>query len=112
MKQRLIILNGYKILQNFNHNGWKTTGLIKKAEEGLKPGIYNLYMAHNPEMGNTVYEGLVLYIDKKQGIVYQQQPNKALIVHKLDSINLIPSAGKHIIFQYDDDKMVLKKTCI
>ena len=110
-KQRLIILNGYKILQNFNNNGWKTTGLVKKAEVGIKPGIYNLFMAHDPEMGNTVYEGLMLYIDKKQGIVYQQQPNKALIAHKLNSFDLMPSVGKHITFQYDDSKVILK-TCV
>ncbi len=34
MKQRLLVMNGQKILQNFNENEWKTTGLIKKAEEG------------------------------------------------------------------------------
>ncbi len=59
-------------------------------------------MAHYAQTSNTLYEGLVLYIDKKQGIVYQQQPNKALIAHKLDSINHVPSVGKHITFQYDN----------
>ena len=41
MKQRLLVMNGQRILQNFIDNEWKTAGLIKKAEEGIKPGIYN-----------------------------------------------------------------------
>ncbi len=110
-KQRLIILNGYKILQNFDNNGWKTTGLVKKAAEGLKPGIYNLFNAVDAKTCNIVYEGLILYIDKKQGIVYQQQPNKALIAHKLNSFDHMPYVGKYITFQYDDSKIILK-TCV
>ena len=52
MKRRLLVMNGQKILQNFNENEWKTTGLIKKAEEGIKPGIYNIYLAKKAETEN------------------------------------------------------------
>jgi len=102
IKQRLLVLNGQRILQNYTQAGWKTTGLIKKAEEGIEPGIYNLFMAHDAKTGNAIYEGLILYIDKKQGIIYQQQPNKALIAHNLNSIKRVPPVGKHISFQYDN----------
>ncbi|GKS70529.1 hypothetical protein W03_25330 [Nitrosomonas sp. PY1] len=101
MKRRLLVMNGQKILQNFNDNEWKTAGLIKKAEEGIKPGIYNIYLAKMAETNNKAYEGLILYIDKQEGLVYQQV-NKDFISHRLESFSSPPSIGKNVSIQYDN----------
>ena len=101
MKQRLLVMNGQKILQNFNENEWKTTGLIKKAEEGIKPGIYNIYLAKKAETENKAYEGLILFIDKQEGVVYQQV-RKDFIAHKLESFSSPPPIGKNVSIQYDN----------
>ena len=101
MKRRLLVMNGQRILQNFNDNEWKTAGLIKKAEEGIKPGIYNLYLAKTAETNNKVYEGLILLIDKQEGLVYQQV-NKDFISHKLELFSLLPPIGKNVSIQYDN----------
>ena len=100
MKRRLLIMNGQRVLQNFNDNEWKTAGLIKKAEEGIKPGIYNIYLAKMAETNNRVYEGLILFIDKQEGLVYQQV-NKEFIAHKLESFSPPPPIGKNVSIQYD-----------
>ncbi|SDH44958.1 KfrB domain-containing protein [Nitrosomonas sp. Nm132] len=100
MKLRLLIMNGQKILQNFNDNEWRTTGLIKKAEEGIKPGIYNIYLAKMAVTNNKGYEGLILFIDKQEGLVYQQV-NKEFISHKLELFNSPPPIGKNVSIQYD-----------
>lgn len=101
MKQRILVMNGQKILQNFNDNEWKTAGVIKKAEEGIRPGIYNIYLAKKAETDNKVYEGLILYIDKQEGLVYQQV-NKEFITHKLELFSSPPSIGKTVSIQYDN----------
>lgn len=103
MKQRLLVMNGQRILQSYSDNEWKTAGLIKKAEEGINPGIYNLYLAKTAETSNKVYEGLILFIDKQEGIVYQQV-NKDFISHKLESFSSLLSIGKNVSIQYDDQE--------
>ena len=77
-------MNGHRALQNLTENGWKTTGLIKPIEEGIKPGIYNLFISKAAETENSVYEGLLLFIDKEKGLIYQQV-NQDYITHKLES---------------------------
>ena len=84
MKQRILVMNGQKILQNFNDNEWKTAGVIKKAETE-----------------NKDYEGLILYIDKQEGLVYQQV-NKEFITHKLELFSSPPPIGKTVSIQYDN----------
>ena len=109
MKQRLLVMNGQKILQNFNDNEWRTAGLIKKSEEGIKPGIYNIYLAKKAETENKAYEGLILFIDKQEGVVYQQV-RKDFIAHKLESFSSPPPIGKNVSIQYNNhEKLSLTK---
>jgi KfrB protein len=104
-KQRIIVMNGQKILQALINNEWETTGTIKKAEEGIKPGIYNIYLSKAPGDKNQ-YEGKILFIDKDKNIFYQQT-NKDFIVHKLNAIDVKPVAGKDVVIKYDGEKAML-----
>ncbi len=104
-KQRIIVMNGQKILQTQNNNEWETTGAIKKAEEGIKPGIYNIYLSKEPS-DNNQYEGKILLIDKDKGVFYQQI-KKDFIVHQLNAIDTKPVAGKDVMVEYDREKAVL-----
>ena len=108
MKQRLIVMNGHRALQNLTENGWKTTGLIKPVEEGIKPSIYNLFISKPAETENSVYEGILIFVDKQQGIVYQQV-NHDFISHKLESFEKPPVAGKNVSIQYNNENLILKK---
>lgn len=108
MKQRLIVMNGHRALQNLTENGWKTTGLIKPIEEGIKAGIYNLFISKNAQTENSVYEGLIIFIDNRNGTVYQQV-NQDYIAHKLELFEKPPIAGKTVSIQYENEKLNLSK---
>ena len=104
-KRRIIVMNGQKILQTQNNNEWETIGTIKKVEEGIKPGVYNIYLAKTPSDKNQ-YEGQIIHIDKENAIFYQQV-NKDFIVHQLSAVDGKPIAGKFMAIQYDGDKAKL-----
>lgn len=101
-KLRMIVMNGQKIIQALINNEWETTGTIKKAEEGIKPGIYNIYLAKMPE-NNKQYEGKILYIDKENEVFYQQS-GKDFIVYQLNAVNGKPVAGNDVVIEYDGEK--------
>lgn len=107
-KLRMIVMNGQRIIQAMVNNEWETTGTIKKAEEGIKPGIYNIYLAQKPE-DKKQYEGKILYIDKENEVFYQQI-GKDFIVHQLNAINGKPAAGKDVVIEYDEEKANLTQT--
>ncbi len=104
-KLRMIVMNGQKIIQALVNNEWETTGTIKKVEEGIKPGIYNIYLAKTPE-NKKQYEGKILYIDKESEVFYQQT-GKDFIVHQLHAVNGKPAAGKDVVIEYDEGKASL-----
>ncbi len=104
-KLRMIVMNGQKILQTQNNNEWETTGTIKKVDEGIKPGVYNIYLARTPVDKNQ-YEGKIIYIDKENAVFYQQV-KKDFIVHQLKAIEGKPVAGKDVVIAYDGEKATL-----
>ncbi len=104
-KLRMIVMNGQKILQTQNNNEWETVGTIKKVDEGIKPGVYNIYLAKTPVDKNQ-YEGQVIHIDKENAVFYQQV-NKDYIVHQLNSVDGKPVAGKDVVIAYDGEKATL-----
>ncbi len=107
-KQRIIVMNGRKILQTQINNEWETTGTIKKAEKGIRPGVYNIYLAKEPSDKNQ-YEGKILLIDKDNGVFYQQV-KKDFIVHQLSTVDGKPVAGKDVVVRYDGEKAKLTQT--
>ncbi len=104
-KLRMIVMNGQKILQTQNNNEWETVGTIKKVDESIKPGVYNIYLAKTPVDKNR-YEGKVIHIDKENAIFYQQV-SKDFIVHQLNSVDGKPVAGKDVAITYDGEKATL-----
>ncbi len=104
-KLRMIVMNGQKILQTQNNNEWETIGTIKKVDEGIKPGVYNISLAKTPSDKNQ-YDGQIIHIDKENAIFYQQV-KKDFIVHQLKAIDGKPVAGKDVAIQYDGEKATL-----
>ncbi|PTQ89667.1 hypothetical protein C8R30_1412 [Nitrosomonas nitrosa] len=101
-KLRIVVMNGQKIIQSLVNNEWETTGTIKKVEEGIKPGIYNIYLAKQPS-DKKRYEGMIMYVDKENAVFYQQT-GKDFIVHRLNAVDGKPVAGKDMIIEYDGEK--------
>ena len=104
-KLRMVVMNGQKILQTQNNNEWETVGTIKKVEEGIKPGVYNIYLAKAP-VDKKSYEGKIIHIDKDNAIFYQQV-NKDYIVHQSNAVDSKPLAGKDVAIIYDGEKAAL-----
>ncbi|MDP1787697.1 MAG: conjugal transfer protein TraO [Nitrosomonas sp.] len=106
MKQRMIVMNGFRILQSHNGQGWETVGTIKKVEKGIVAGVYNIFLSKEAEANNTVYEGIILYIDKEKEIVYQKV-DKEFITHKLKPFKTKPTIGKNVSIRYDNNQLNL-----
>ncbi|HNJ38202.1 MAG TPA: conjugal transfer protein TraO, partial [Nitrosomonas sp.] len=99
------VMNGQKILQTQNNNEWETIGTIKKVDEGIKPGVYNIYLATAP-IDKNQYQGQIIYIDKENSVFYQQV-KKDFIVHQLNAVDGKPIAGKDVVIAYDEEKATL-----
>lgn len=83
---------------------WSILNLYQR-EEGIKPGIYNIYLAKAP-VDKKSYEGKIIHIDKDNAIFYQQI-NNDFIVHQLRSVDSKPVAGKDVAITYDGEKVAL-----
>jgi len=101
----MIVMNGQKILQTQNNNEWETIGTIKKVDEGIKPGVYNIYLAKTPS-DKKQYEGQIIHVDKDNAVFYQQV-NKDYIVHQLNAVDGKAIAGKDVAITYDGEKATL-----
>lgn len=102
MKKRLIVMNGQKLAQNDFTGEWKTEKVTKAL--GIKPGIYNLYNAIDADKSKE-YLGEVLYVDKKEKIVYQNNDSQ-YIKHDLNYFNEIPETGLMINIKYENNKTI------
>lgn len=95
MKQRLLVMNGQRIVQAEQGGGW-TNERVDKAGE-LKPGIYNLYMAKEADKGQK-HDGVIVHSDSKS--VYQQI-GKNFVMHERQSFDKVPEVGSSKSISYD-----------
>jgi len=99
-KERLLVMNGQRVLQHEADGQWQIDRVDKAG--GLKPGIYNLYLA-TPVDKTHVYEGVILYVDKDA--VYQHD-GKRLVRHDRESFEKLPEAGSSPSIKYEQGKVV------
>ena len=95
MKQRLLVMNGSRIVQNEQDGQWKSEKVDKAG--ALKPGIYNLYLASRADKAAT-HSGLILYADKDN--VYQQV-GKGYVAHARADFDKVPEIGSAPRISYD-----------
>jgi len=100
MKQRLLVMNGQKLIQTEENNKWQTKK-IEKAN-GVRPGIYNIYNASEADSENDNI-GEVIHFDKKNKLLYQKNGNQ-FIRHDSDNIGQIPTMGSFVNIRYDNNK--------
>ncbi|MCB1936197.1 MAG: conjugal transfer protein TraO [Nitrosomonas sp.] len=104
MKQRLLVMNGQKLVQKEEDGTWKTIKVTKAP--GLKAGIYNIYLAKEAETANHSYDGLIVHIDKD--FFYQKSGNE-FIKHTANYFLKLPEVGKNITVQYDNNATKTKE---
>lgn len=67
-KQRVLVMNGQRVLQTEDAGKWRNdSSRIKPVL--IKPGIYPLYLSKGPDK-STSYDGAILHTDKQA--VYQR----------------------------------------
>ena len=95
MKQRLLVMNGQRLVQSEQAGQWST---IKVERAGtIKPGIYHIHLAVEPDKSKA-YDGLILHAD--QGFVYQQV-GKLLIKHSLSDFDVVPEIAISTRVKYE-----------
>jgi hypothetical protein len=96
MKQRLLVMNGQRIVQAEQAGAWMNQKVDKAGE--LKPGIYNLYLAQ-PADRVLRHDGVIVHADNN--FVYQQVVGKNFVMHSRSDFDKVPAIGSTKSVTYD-----------
>lgn len=94
MKQRLLVMNGQRLVQIEKEGQWATDKVEKAGP--VKPGIYNIYLALEADKAKT-HEGVVVHQDRSH--VYQQV-GKSFVKHALSDFDIVPDIGTNSSIKY------------
>ena len=106
MKQRLLVMNGQKLLQSEHAGQWQVDKVEKAG--AIKPGIYPL-TASTPADRASAYLGVVLHADPQ--FVYQHV-GKNVVRHELAHFDQVPAPGAHVSIQYQQDHAVVAAAAV
>lgn len=95
MKQRLLVMNGSRIVQHEQGGQWRNEKVDKAGT--LKPGIYNLYLASRADKSATC-SGVIVHADKDSVF---QQVGKTYVVHVRADFDKVPEIGSALRISYD-----------
>lgn len=95
-KQRVLVMNGQRVLQNADQAGKWQNASVEKAGS-IKPGIYPLYLSKDIDKGAS-YNGPVLHSDNRS--VYQQV-GKQIFKHDRVNFDKLPEVGTEKNISYD-----------
>ena len=98
MKQRLLVMNGQRIVQHEQEGQWQNDKVDRAGT--VKPGIYNLYLA-SPADKTKTHDGVVLYADKESVF---QQVGKTVVKHDRVDFVRAPAIGSQSRISYDQGK--------
>jgi hypothetical protein len=98
MKQRVLVMNGQRIVQSESGSAWVTTKVGKAGQ--IQPGIYNISAATAASKDRT-YDGVVLHTDQQN--VYQQV-GKTCVRHSAHDFPKVPGIGVHAAIRYDAER--------
>ncbi len=101
MKQRLLVMNGQKLLQTEHAGEWKVDKVEKAVT--IRPGIYNLYLAAPADQARS-HIGIVLHADTE--FVYQQV-GKTFVRHERTRFDQVPTPGAPVSIRYQHNKAVV-----
>jgi hypothetical protein len=103
MKQRLLVMNGQRLVQSEQDGQWSTVKVERAGN--IKPGIYHIYLAVAPDKSKA-YEGLILHAD--QSFIYQQV-GKAIVKHGLPDFDKVPEIANITRVKYEAGKAVVSQ---
>jgi hypothetical protein len=102
MKQRLLVMNGQRIVQQESDTSWTNVKVDKAGD--LRPGIYPLFTA-KPADKTKETVGVVLHVDKNY--VYQEE-GRSIVAHDTKSFDTVnqPQPGTVKAIKYQEGKAV------
>lgn len=100
MKQRLLVMNGQRIVQHEQEGQWQTDKVEKAGN--VKPGIYNLYLASEADK-STVHDGVIVHADANA--VYQKV-GKQLVQHHRSVFDKVPELGGSCSIRYEENRAI------
>ena len=106
MKQRLLVMNGQRLVQSESGGQWNTDKVEKAG--AVKPGIYNIYLSTEADKTKG-YDGPLIFADK--ACVYQQV-GKSFIKHALSAFDKVPDIGSNSHVKYENGKAVVTPSSI
>jgi len=106
MTQRILVMNGQRLIQTYHDNQeWKTDKVERAL--GLKPGIYNIYLAKivedNHKQTPNEFNGVIVHINNTAVV---QQIGKDFIMHDRKRFTKAPMIGDNITIQYGEDAKI------
>lgn len=96
MKERLIVMNGQRIVQSEVGGKWSNQEVEKAGP--MRPGIYNLYSA-KPVDKSITSRGLIIYSDPKT--IYQEV-DRQVVAHSKSDFDKPPAVGMNRVISYDE----------
>jgi cell filamentation protein len=106
MKQRLLVMNGQRLVQSEQGGQWKTDKVEKAGT--LKPGIYNIYLSSQADKAKT-QDGVIIYVDREH--IYQQV-GKSFVKYDRMDFDKVPEIGSHFSVKYEGGKAVISASAI
>jgi hypothetical protein len=96
MKQRLLVMNGQKLVQDEKAPGkWETVSVEKAGV--LKPAIYNIYQSQQADK-SAAHSGVIVHADKES--IYQQK-GRDFVKHSRSDFDKVPELGSAQTVSYD-----------
>lgn len=102
MKQRLVVMNGQRIVQTTppGADSFDAASNVVAGKAGsLKPGLYNLYSSSAADKAQS-YKGQVIHSDKE--FVYQKT-NSNIIKHERSDFDIVPDIGAALSISYGEN---------
>lgn len=106
MKQRLLVMNGQRLVQSEQGGQWNTDKVDKAGT--IKPGIYNIHLSAQADKEKTL-DGVIIYADRDH--VYQQVA-KNLVKHDRINFDKVPEIGSNSSIKYEGDKAKVSPSSI
>lgn len=98
--ERLVVMNGQRVLQTEQAGQWHTTKVDKAGE--VKPGIYQIHNAI-PADQSKQYSGQIIHSDKNT--VYQQV-GKSIVKHPAEKFAKPPIVGVTVSISFENGQAV------
>ncbi len=99
-------MNGQRLIQTYHDNQEWKTDKVERAQ-GLRPGIYNIYLAKivedNNKQSQNDFNGVIIHINNTAVV---QQIGKDFVMHDLKKFSKAPMIGDNVAIKYSQDKNI------